>query len=1013
MKTDFYIDKGRTLKPAEDFDFLRKEGQRYIESLTHKLWTDYNAHDPGITIMEILCYAITELGYRTNFDIEHILANANGKIENKSFFTAKQILTNAPLTVLDYRKVLIDVEGINNAWLIYGKHEKNASDHNLPLDNEIPVFVNLKEDKLSLKSLDDYDDVQRLPIRGLNKVVIELSDDMTLGELNNVALQYAWLDDDNNFVEVDITLEFDSWNHYKADWLRLMNTPSKIELKSIDDHNGTITVTIQRSSNNSQTLTLLFKTRDPDELNTVKDYFNVVKNISHVIDLLAQKKQKVVEIFKVVNHILCENRNLTEDWLCVETIGNIDVGICADLELENGFDAEEILAKVNQTIDEIFAPPIPFYTLGDMLNMGKSPREIFSGPSLTHGFLLDEDVLKADLKDCIHASDIIAAVLDIPGVKSVKNVLLTAYGADGKPLEDAKNQAWCLTLDGQKRAVFAYGKSKLLLFRDSIPFMIPEAGGLELSQGIVYLKTQNNSLKLENPSNDFPIPEGQYYELNEYYSIQNDFPETYRIGEGQLLTTSSDLRKAQAKQLKAYLLHFDQILTDFFNQLYQAKHLFDLDIDKLDKIDKTYFPKYVNTISGIDEITFADEAYSKDFENILLHGERDSDRSIYETEATFYDRRNRVLDHLMARFGESFNDYVLMTHMIQQNAQGLAELTLQNQELIDDKQRFLMQYPKLSYARGLGFNYCQVTNADEAYPWGIEQRGGYEKRIAALLGINSIVLGDIVDNVPKKTWTYQTAIGELKFRLLNSVTLPLEAHWQLAHELLHTISAYRVFTFSKSYIYVINSDHKKVARLDKAFESEKEAQDYISKLYQGLNSHLENFYLLEHILLRPLVSDENLTDEDLLTVCLNDDCYSEDHMDPYSFKATLVLPGWLARFRNRYFREYAETLCRQEAPAHCMIKICWVGRSDMLAFQNAYKKWLEAYKKLKQKYCMGNLSKTQQKQYNLALSELIVVFKELNTIYDSGILYDCKVSELDNPIILNNSSLGTLKKIEP
>ena len=69
MKKEYYIDKTRVLKPSQDYEYLRKAGQQYIESLAYKLWTDYNEHDPGITILEVLCYAITELGYRTNFNI--------------------------------------------------------------------------------------------------------------------------------------------------------------------------------------------------------------------------------------------------------------------------------------------------------------------------------------------------------------------------------------------------------------------------------------------------------------------------------------------------------------------------------------------------------------------------------------------------------------------------------------------------------------------------------------------------------------------------------------------------------------------------------------------------------------------------------------------------------------------------------------------------------------------------------------------------------------------------------
>ncbi|MDC8005357.1 hypothetical protein POV27_14940 [Aureisphaera galaxeae] len=1007
MKTEYYIDKTRSLTPSQDYEYLREAGQQYIESLAHKLWTDYNAHDPGITILEALCYVITELGYRTNFAIEDLLTNEDGKIDNDSFFTAREILTNAPLTVLDYRKVLMDIEGINNAWLIYSNGKTDDLGYEQPLENEIPIYINPKEDKLSFSNLDKYgNSLNRLALRGLNKIVVELSEDMTLGELNEVALDHSWFDGDR-FVEVHITLEFDSWNDPKADLLRLMNKPTKIKFKQIEELEDTIKITVERQIKPTDTLTLYFTPRDPDELQQVKDYFDVEKTICYAINLMAEKKKKVDAIFAEVNNVLYENRNLTEDWLCVETICEVEVGVCADIELNNEVDAEEILAQVQQTIDEILTPPIPFYTLNQMLDMDKDPREIFSGPSLQHGFLLDEEVQNAQLADCIHASDIIAAIMDLPGVKAVNNLLMTAYDKDGTPIESAMNQPWCLNLDGQKKPVFAFDKSKLLLFRDGIPFLIPEKGGLELSQGVYYLKTQNNTLKLQNPENDFAIPEGRFYQLDEYHSVQNDFPVTYGIGMGQLLDTTPALRKAQAKQLKAYLQHFDQLLGDYFSQLYHAKELFDLKT-----IQKTYFPKYIDNIPGIDEELFADEAYAALFQTTLINGEEDDDRSLYENDPTFYDRRNRFLDHLMARFGESFNDYVFMSYAMQENANGIAELTFQDQELIEDKQRFLSQYPKLSYARGLGFNYCQALSADPEHPWQFAKRGGYEKRVAALLGINSIVLQDIVDDDPKNNWSYETDIGTLEFQLLNTVPLSQAERWELAHQLMHTISAYRIDTFSKSYIYFVNKDHKKIAKFKQEFDTEREAKEFIPKLYQALNSHLENFYCLEHILLRPMVEDD-LTDEDLLTVCLNDDCFSEDHNDPYSFKATMVMPGWLARFRNRYFRDYAERIIRQEAPAHTMIKVCWVGRDDMIAFQDVYRKWILAYQKFKAKFCGGNLSTTAKKQYNKALSDLIEQVKELNTIYDEGTLYDCQESELDNPIILNNSSLGTLQNIEP
>lgn len=58
-----------------DFHFLRRTGIEYIEKLGGKLWTDYNSHDPGITTLEVLSYAITDLGMRMNLNMEDLLTS--------------------------------------------------------------------------------------------------------------------------------------------------------------------------------------------------------------------------------------------------------------------------------------------------------------------------------------------------------------------------------------------------------------------------------------------------------------------------------------------------------------------------------------------------------------------------------------------------------------------------------------------------------------------------------------------------------------------------------------------------------------------------------------------------------------------------------------------------------------------------------------------------------------------------------------------------------------------------
>ena len=111
-----------TQKPADvalDYEGLRKAGIQYIEQSASAIWTDYNIHDPGITSLEILCYAITDLSYRSGYKIPDLLHGNNDPAADiiSQFHTAKRIFPNTALTINDYRRLIIDITGIKNAWL--------------------------------------------------------------------------------------------------------------------------------------------------------------------------------------------------------------------------------------------------------------------------------------------------------------------------------------------------------------------------------------------------------------------------------------------------------------------------------------------------------------------------------------------------------------------------------------------------------------------------------------------------------------------------------------------------------------------------------------------------------------------------------------------------------------------------------------------------------------------------------------------------------------------------------
>jgi hypothetical protein len=168
------IDSNNKLTPAEDYDFLRREGIRLVQELSGKVWTDYNTHDPGITLLEALCYTLTDLGYRTQFDIKDILApkEKDAKTWQEVFYTARQVLPCNPVTLNDYRKLILDIEGVRNAWIEVSDEtemlmylEKTESDEE-PCRQTYSLTYDAKKGD------------EALHLRGLYKVFVEYENDV-------------------------------------------------------------------------------------------------------------------------------------------------------------------------------------------------------------------------------------------------------------------------------------------------------------------------------------------------------------------------------------------------------------------------------------------------------------------------------------------------------------------------------------------------------------------------------------------------------------------------------------------------------------------------------------------------------------------------------------------------------------------------------------------------------------------------------------------------------------------
>ncbi|WP_456314714.1 hypothetical protein [Pseudomonas shirazensis] len=906
------IPKNSSSNDDMDFDFLRKKGIEYIESLGSKFWTDYNTHDPGITILEVLCYAITDLGMRINLPIEDLLSNDSNPIDEQ-FFTASKILPTQAVTALDYRKIIIDIDPkkIKNCWL-----QKTVK----------KLFVNCKEGKISLVK----EDFSETPERFIKET--EISGYYT------------------------ILVDFDE------------NDPAKKE---------------------------------------------VLRN-------------QIIEKFHA-------NRNLCEDILEVKEIEIQPIAVCALIEIAPEANEEYIHAKITLELEKYLSPTIQYYSLSEMFDKGFSSDEIYEGPFLNNGFIDTNELKNSSLRTEVRLSDIMQIIMNVEGVKVVKDISL-----NNCEFIESEGSVWNICIQPNKKPSLCH-KSTLNFSKGILPVTVNK------TKAKIYLEDLKEDLaytqQKASQNRDIPLPNGKVTASEFYSSITNNFPENYGIGEIGLSETASAERKAKAKQLKGYLLFFDQILASYFKHLSNIKEILSIN----NELSNTYFTQPITDMTGFEEIVNEDYLSSGEEKlNAFLFGHLDDSIK----------RQNQVKDHLIARFAERFAEYAFLMKSLYGSSSD--EIVLQN------KSDFLINYDTISSRRGSGFNYF---NQPECNLWNTYNVTGLENRIAGLLGIKgdknlltdkrgiqrkniSDLFVQIYDPSPGVLpnafrWrirnnaneiiltatedysNHTTAMDEMYFSILKIYETnekeiehafeKLIANRETGIAFKDTVidtfeviesdtNKYSFHIINPEFVADIDNPDRIIARHYELYTTLEEVKTAMLNLLKFFKEEFsdEGIFLVEHILLVPN-PDEGIGEEYYMPICI-DDC-SEDCClpNPYSFKISVVLPGYTYRFADVSFRNFAEDVIRQEIPSHILGKICWIGYrkdhiitkdNDLMDFEKDFEKFL--------------MNKTKNKQD--ALPKFIDSLTKLNSVYPTGTLYNCKdeEEEISGKIVLGRTNLGTL-----
>jgi hypothetical protein len=579
MSAPYILDE--QLPQAQDYNWLKGKGIDYIHQYSGSEWTNLNSSDPGVTILDQLCYALTELGYCNDFSICDILTDRQGTLQLKDqFYLPEEILTTSPVTINDYRKYIIDcVPGVDNA-LVHLHHSSKSG-----------IYM-----------------------------------------------------------------------------VYLMLNPS----------------------------------------------------VAH------QYEKICASAFFYLN----KRRNLGELFLWPQQLSPVPYLLAGSIEMEKGAEPEALLAMISAAIRNYIFPVVSPTGYVQPTGYTADPDRIFNGPLLQHGWI-DSDAL-GQKKNKLGIVELVQLIRSVPGVQDVPLL----YFVNGESELQSLKMEELLAIDvlGSVEAGHLEIKGTGSSLYKSISINPVNAASRSL-------KPDTDSLFGASVNTQGNLPAGKFRDINTYYSIQNTFPEIFAVGADAMASNAPDFQIAQSQQLKGYLTLFDQVLANQFSQLAGIGKLFSFKNSASGispalktspgypvpyrSFSPTYYyqplygiPNVQPLLKGNNTFRFGNaqessqaigtrswEEYRQDPYNPYIHGLME----LMEDESINLARRNEILDHLLARHGES----ALMIDSVIDATMCTGD-SLKGQVIF--KSLYLQNLGLLSYFRQKACNFIAATRISAEIP---------------------------------------------------------------------------------------------------------------------------------------------------------------------------------------------------------------------------------------------------------------------------------------------------------
>jgi hypothetical protein len=624
-----------------------------------------------------------------------------------------------------------------------------------------------------------------------------------------------------------------------------------------------------------------------------------------------------IPVKEEVHKIYAAHRCLCEDLHSVQVLKNRPVQLYADVAVSGDITPESLLAQLFFEISLYMAPEIRRHSLDDVLEQGLSADEIFEGPLLMNGFITGDELQpKADI---LYVNQIEKKMLGIKGIENIRNVYLKDQGLEFRQKMIMPEDSICV--------LNTVSPFSIRLYKKGVEYL-PDAGRVKKELAGLYQGYRLRYKLDASYETYFGVPAGQYRPVENYHSIQNQFPAIYGINKFGLLKSDPPERKAWAKQLKGYLLVFEQLMADFHAQLAHVDDLFSID----PAVQHTYF------CQGLEEIV-------PDIKPVLKGNYEKGLKNLISRMDDYTDRRNRFLDFLLALYAEKISFWSISPYTDCCSDQTPSE------RLIQAKLRFLKHLVVSTRDRGKACDYS--GHSIPGMEWKIRillgmpvppagnlsgefKSKGFRMVHASDEKINKVL--PLSQTPPDQIKNYETVTGDTNV-LLNTIPLGKEgvvdeAFITYGSQLHH----YRMGLMQSSTLWEVlfrpgeTSPWKTIGQ----FNNREEAAGVPGTLaapMQELDCCFNRMYIIEHSLLRHALqsNDRSLTLPEQNSSRLSAFCFG--------FHISVIFCGSSRLIDNEDYRTFAENTVAENTPAHIMADYYWLSPWQLWRFELLYNDW--------------------------------------------------------------------------